>query len=474
MSGWATIFNNTQAMLQVQGQALAKLQEQATSGLRINRPSDAPADAFQVLQQRAEVDRLTTLSKNLGGVLDARNTADGIFQSLSTTLSRARTLASQAASGTYSPADRKPMASEIDSLLEQAVALANTKFAGENLFGGGAAGQAYVAQYQDGHIVGVNYTGAARNVSVPVADGVSYAANWVGSDAFQSSSRQAPTFYGNTGVKAGDGTSNVRGDVWLTATHTLTTYAGASGVTAGDSSVSGDTILGSHYTLTVDEPSHTIKFGDGATVAFTGTETDLRLTNAAGDVVYVNTQNVKAGYTGSEAVTPQGTFSIDDGASTAPIGLTGSDAVTDSRTGRVLYVNSADIARTGLEPVRVYGTYDLFGALVSVRDAILNTRQLSDAGQMTEIDKAMDALTEVTEGLTQTATANGAQIQAMTSLKDSMTSRQTTVTQEADATQSVDVIELASDLARRQVLYQLALTSASKLLSMSLFTTMPA
>jgi flagellar hook-associated protein 3 len=474
MSGWASIFNNTQRMLQVQGQALATLQEQATSGLRINRPSDDPATAFQVLQLQDDSSRITTFTSNLGSVIDARNTADGVFQDMNSTLARVKTLASQAASGTLNQANRTGMIQEIDPLLEQMVSLANTTFAGENLFGGGTKGPAYVAQYQNGSIVGVTYTGAAQSAAVPVSNGVSYAANWVGSNIFQSDNRQTPTFSGQTGVKAGDGTSNVTGDVWLTATHTLTTYSGASGVTAGDSSGAGDTILGDKHTLTVDEPNHTIQLDGGTAVSFTGTETDLCLTNENGEVAYVNTQNVSAGYTGTEAVATQGTFSIDDGASTVPIGLTSNDAVTDSKTGRVLYVNSSAITQTGLSPVSVAGTYDLFGALIAVRDAINNPNNLSDADQMAQIDSATNALTEVTDRLTQASTTNGAQIQAMSSLKSSMTSRQAADSQETATKQDVDIVALASDLARRQVLYQAALQTASKLLSMSIFDSLPA
>jgi flagellar hook-associated protein 3 len=473
MSGWATIFNNTRAMLQIQGQALARLQEQTTSGLRINRPSDSPAEAFQVLQLRAEADRLSSFTKNLGGIIDSRNNADSVFQSIATTLSRVRALASQAADGTYSQEDRLPMASEIDSLLEQAVSLANTSTGGENLFGGGTAGPAYTARYQNGHIVAVDYTGGSQAVSAPVADGVTYAANWVGPDIFQSDQREAPTFFGKTGAKAGDGTSNIRGDAWLTVAHTATTYAGASGVAAGTSSAAGDTILGHGYSLIIDEPNHTLRINDGskdgATVTFTGTEDDLVVMSASGDIAHVDVRAISAGFVGAVAIDAQGTFSLDDGATTVPVGLTTTDAVTDSRTGRVLYVNSADVRRTGLEPVRVTGTYDLFGALISVRDSIMNSHQLSTAGQMTQVDKAMDSLTDVTAGLSQAMTSNGAQIQAMSSLKDTLTSRQSGVTQQADGTQSVDIIELATDLARRQVLYQMALTTATKLMSMSLF-----
>ncbi|MCX5673218.1 MAG: hypothetical protein NTU94_18030, partial [Planctomycetota bacterium] len=81
---------------------------------------------------------------------------------------------------------------------------------------------------------------------------------------------------------------------------------------------------------------------------------------------------------------------------------------------------------------------------------------------------AMDALAEVADSVTQGMTSNGSLIQAMTGLKDSLGNRRDLVQQQADATENADIVEVASDLARRQVLYEAALTSASRLLSLSL------
>lgn len=468
MSGWASIYNNTRAMLRFQGEALARLQEQAVTGARVNRPSDAPADAFKILQTRGEAARLETYSGNLSDVLDSREIMSNVFQDITTALSRARTLASQAATGTYTASQRQPVASEINSLLEQVVALANTEHRGQRLFGGGVSGEAYTVRREGNQIVGVDYVGGSQAATVPVAPGIGYGAVMVGAEVFRSDDREIPAFLGSTGAAAGDGTSSVRGDAWLTVTHTATTYAAGSGVAAGASAAAGDTLLGSGHTLTLDEPGRTIRLDDGAAVSFTGAETDLQLTNAAGDVVHVDLTAVTAGFSGTVAIQADGTLSIDDGATSVAIDGTTSQAVTDSRTGRILYVNTAAVARTGLEPVRVYGTYDIFEALISVRDAIRAPHGQGATAQTAEIDKAMDALVEVNAGLSRVMTASGSLIQTMSTLKDNMAGRKAVLDGQADATQNADIVDLASDLAQRQVVYQMALTSASRLLSMSL------
>jgi len=469
MSGWSAIYNNTQAMLRFQGQALARLQEMAASGSRINRPSDAPTDAYKILEAHSETGAIDAYLQNLNHVLDLRNVTSSIFQSMTDSLARVRMLASQAASGTYSQQNRLSIATEINALLEQMVTLANTAHQGRFLFGGGQTGSApYVARHEGGQIVGVDYVGGAESQAAPVAGGMQYAAGFIGDDVFRSNSRQEPTFLGKTGTQPGEGTSTVRGDVWLTASHTSTAYLGASGIAAGDSSAAGDTVLGTHHTLTVDETARTIRLDDGPVRTFTGGETDLALTNLSGDVAYVNVQGIAAGFIGTVAIDARGTLSIDDGATTVAIDGTASQAVTDSRDGRLLYVNTADVARAGLEPVRVYGTYDLFGALVSVRDAIRNVRNLPTNQQLPLIDRAMDALAEVADSVTQGMTSNGSLLQAMTGLKESLGNRRDLVHQQADATENADIVEVASDLARRQVLYEAALTSAARLLSLSL------
>jgi len=472
MGGWASIYNSTRDSLRFQAQEIARLQEMAATGSRVNRASDAPADAMRILQYRSAANTLEVYGKNLQSVTDVRESAANVFDSLSTSMSRVRTLAAQADSGTYSVRDRTPIAQEIDALLEQAVAFANTNDRGQYIFGGGSAQAPYVVRRENGRIVGVDYVGGSQNQSVPVVAGVEYGTIFVGNEVFQSTGRKPPVFLGQTGAKPGSGTSNVRGDVWLTATHESTSYQGASGIAAGASSAAGDTILGTHHTLTVDQAGQTLRLDQGAAVAFTGTETDLKLTNESGDIVYVDTRSVQAGFQGDVQIDATGRLSIDDGATSVSAASGSNVAVTDSRSGTILYVDTTAMDRVGTEPVHSGGTYDVFNALISVRDAVLNNHGMSAAQQTAWLEKAMDGLTEASDGLTQAVTSNGAQLQVMSSLKDSTKNMSDNSRQQADALENADIIDVASDLARRQVLYEMSLSTASRLLSMSLLNYM--
>jgi len=140
MSGWGTIFNTTRQMLQHHSERLAQLQETIASGARLRRASDGPTDTFRLLGLRTESHSLQTYGDNLARVSDSLDISSSVLSKMSETLTRVRELVTQGASGTYSVENRKPIANEINSLLEQLVSLANTKHGGRHLFGGSRTG----------------------------------------------------------------------------------------------------------------------------------------------------------------------------------------------------------------------------------------------------------------------------------------------------------------------------------------------
>ena len=54
MAGWGAIYNNVTFALRSQAAELARLQEQAASGVRVVRASDDPANAYRILQLRGQ------------------------------------------------------------------------------------------------------------------------------------------------------------------------------------------------------------------------------------------------------------------------------------------------------------------------------------------------------------------------------------------------------------------------------------
>jgi len=468
MSGWGTILNNTNYALRMHSSRLADLQAQAATGMRIQRPSDAPNDAYRVLDLRNQSLTTETYRKNLDAVILNLQTASDSLQQISPKVSRVTDLLTQVASGTYNAGNRELIAQEIDSLLEQIVSLANTDNLGQHIFAGSATDKApYQVDRVDGRIVAVRYEGSATELPVPVAPGVEYSGVLVGDRVFRMNDRAEPVFLGDTGAAAGQGTASVRGDVWLLVNRTDTTYQPASGL-AKSADAGADTILGLH-TLHIDGPAGTIRLDDGTVQNFDGTETNLTLTNGAGELLHVDTTGFDMGTAGDFTVTGEGSLSIDEGATSVAIDFADANqAVTDSNTGRVLYVDSRNITNTGAEPVRLPGTYDVFGALIDVRDLLMNTRDLPEAQQQELISQAIGSIDELFQELSKSMAAVGGRLQAMDALSVTLDGLKFSADDQISLLADADIAQVAADLARTQTLYEMTLVSASKLLSLSL------
>jgi len=136
-------------------------QNQASSGLKVSKPSDDPVAAAAARREtsrksladaaKAATDKATT---SLQGTDDALN--DAYNQ-----LSSVRDLALQASSSTMSAADRSAAAVQVRSIKDELVALGNTNVAGSYVFGGYADGKQPYAT--DGTFVGDSNTKAIQS-----------------------------------------------------------------------------------------------------------------------------------------------------------------------------------------------------------------------------------------------------------------------------------------------------------------------
>ena len=471
MSGWGQIYNNTQYMLRLQSNILANLQEQLSTGSRILRVSDAPGDAQRILDLNTQTQSLETYMKNINAVDSTLSIADGQLRETSALIQTATGLFTDAATDT-STAERETIGGSIDQILEQIIINANIDYLGQYIFSGSDTAQIpyEVVRDSDGKIIEVNYRGSQDEMPVPVAPGVEYSGMLVGEEIFGNTDRRDPIFFGDTGAAGGTGTSSVRGDVWLSVTHTSTTYPGGSGLAEGDDAAL-DTILGDH-TITITGtgwPAGTVQLDDGVIVDFTGTgaDTNLELTNSAGDVVYVDVTGVTGA--GVHTITGQGTLSIDDGTSTVTIDFAEQNqVVTHQSTGKVLFVDGTGIVREGIEPIRVPGTYDLFNTLLNARDVMLNTRTLDKGAQGDLLRQAEQSLGEAFKGFTEALAMVGAREMGMETLYTGLENLKFSLGDQAKALGAADVAQVVVEMMRAETFYQMALATSARLLSLSL------
>jgi len=382
------IYNNVNYALHLHSEAMTRLQEQASTGSRINRVSDDPSTAYRVLGLNVQERSLENYVDNLSEVVSLLDLSSTVTEQIASALTETRTRLTQIASDIYSQDARERAAEGINDILEQIVSLANTRHMGQYLFGGGSTATApYLVERTDGEITAVTYQGSYENRNIEVAPGVRSSGFYVGDDVFRSDARGELIFLGDTGAKTGTGTSTVRGDTWLTVT-------GSAG----------------NYNLSID---------DGLTTFNTdGTDTNL--------------------------------------------------AVTSSTTGQILYVDTTGITGAGVDVVRAPGTYDIFNTLVSIRDMLRNEKDLSVA-QVRELqDNALISLEELSGLIVQVEVSVGSKAGFLENLKDSLKNLKYDAEDETTRLQEADIAQIAIDLSRRELLYQMSLSVAGKLMSVSL------
>src|SRR5579863_2451169 len=163
-----------------QQQANATLQ--LATGSSINRPSDNPAGAAELIKINdlsAQVDSFQRSISNLSGQF---STADSTFSSVVTALQRAISLGVEAANGTLSDADRAAVATELTGIQSQLLSLANTSYQGQYIFSGTSTAQPFVLDPTK--TSGVRYTGNTGTNHVTIGAGYQLQVNVPGSQIF--------------------------------------------------------------------------------------------------------------------------------------------------------------------------------------------------------------------------------------------------------------------------------------------------
>lgn len=115
---------------------LSQLREQISSGTRINRPSDGPAD-YSVAQEMGRLDN--KMDRRLSSVETAQSFVDRTQQELDALgdlFAQAQEQGVQAANDTTSDQDREAIAQELRSMKDEAVDRLNARHDGEYIFAG--------------------------------------------------------------------------------------------------------------------------------------------------------------------------------------------------------------------------------------------------------------------------------------------------------------------------------------------------
>lgn len=108
-----------------------KLQDQLSTGRRINKPSDDPVGISFSMRYRSELDTNDQYQRNVDATVSFLDYTDTMLDQTGSVLQRARELAVSAANGTNSEDSLSAMKTEIDQLYGQLTNIGNSQFNGK-------------------------------------------------------------------------------------------------------------------------------------------------------------------------------------------------------------------------------------------------------------------------------------------------------------------------------------------------------
>ena len=175
-------------------QRLNGAQNQLSTGLKINRVSDAPDQIANLWQTRSDLEQVQQASSNLGRVQTEVNTAQNVLQNAVTLVERAETLGAQGANGTVSAQTRQNLADELGSILQQLVGTANTVVEGRYIFSGDSDQQApYSIDLTQSSPVST-YQGSSATRQIQSPDGALFSVSETAQQIFDSPDAQQNVF----------------------------------------------------------------------------------------------------------------------------------------------------------------------------------------------------------------------------------------------------------------------------------------
>lgn len=180
----STFSNNLINHLNTLGVRQSRLQTQVATGQRISSPADDPVAMRRVMDLQAEAGAVAQYSANIGRLQGTATSSYNAIRSIKSVSDRAGEITTLA-DGLKSPDQLKTYATEVNSLIKQAVQSANAQNQGNYLFGGTKTDQPPFAMTldADGNVTAVTYQGNASVSAVDVASGTSVAATVPGVNA---------------------------------------------------------------------------------------------------------------------------------------------------------------------------------------------------------------------------------------------------------------------------------------------------
>jgi len=124
------------ANLNTMQQGINRAEDEVSSGLSVQEPSDNPDAIAEILQTQANIAQNTQIQTNLTNTSDELQTADSALQSAIQAVESASSIASQGASSTVTASERAGLAQQVAGLQQTLVGISQTTYNGSYIFSG--------------------------------------------------------------------------------------------------------------------------------------------------------------------------------------------------------------------------------------------------------------------------------------------------------------------------------------------------
>jgi flagellar hook-associated protein 3 len=456
-----------------QSSELFTTQQQISTGLRIQRPSDDPAAIRRSLIQKDRVDRLEAHEVSISHVKSRLESAHVHLQDINSLLTTARQLALQSQNVTDN-SERTAIAAQLDGLLQQMTSAANASDESGYLFSGTAANTRPFPGTLDSSGQTV-YAGTPDSTGLYIAGDVERQGLLPGDMVFQSAAREPTVVVGKSGAAPGTGTDTAVGSKQLLVIHDSTTFTGGSGIVTGTDSVAGDTIIGpsGSNVFQINDTSGTgasgtISLNGGDPVVFNNTMTNLVVTGPLGEKVHVNTTGITAGFNGSVDIEATGSLSLDGGITRTAVSFSTNQQITDPRDGTLVNLDTTAIRHTGTDHVEFPGTSDVFSVLRELRDDILNTRNMSDSTRTASLTRRIGDIERIQDHVLDMVGVQSVSLEQIDRLESRTGDLKLAEKIEYSDTVSADVAEAVLRLKELNNLQQFTMAAVGQLLTPNL------
>lgn len=187
------IFRMGMEQLSAQRTRLARTQEMASSGRRINRPSDDPSDYQTLVIMKDTLQRNEQFLRTVDVARDRQLRTETALDESAQTVSQVRveTLAAINLENFQSNATREALKSNIEGAFEQILSLANQRSSsGAYLFSGRSSDRpafTVAGAFGSGSVPTASFTGDGTTLQLEIDDGVFVDGGWSGQTVFQGS-----------------------------------------------------------------------------------------------------------------------------------------------------------------------------------------------------------------------------------------------------------------------------------------------